>query len=92
MHTGHSGIKSHADNIQIVTIIGNELFLRHPTYRLDLIADAGGFFKFKRLAGLFHPGNQLRQYLIVFPGEKQPHVFYLLLVLFFTYQSGNARS
>jgi hypothetical protein len=33
-----------------------------------LIANARRFFKLQRLAGFFHPRNQLRQHLIVFSG------------------------
>lgn len=59
MHTGHTRIKSHADNVEIVARIGDKLSLRDPAYRLDLIANTRRLFKCQILAGLFHPGNQL---------------------------------
>ena len=91
MDARHAGIKRDADNIQIVTGIGDELFLRYPTYGLNLVADPRCLFKFQRLAGLFHAGNQLSQYLIVFARQEQAHVVDLLGILFLAHQSGDAR-
>ncbi|MNT37307.1 hypothetical protein D3C72_1734400 [compost metagenome] len=70
MDAGQPGIERDTNNIQIVAIIGNELFFRHPTHSLNLIANARGLFKRQRLAGLFHAFNQLRQDLIVLPGQE----------------------
>ncbi len=45
MHAGHARIKRHANHVQVIAIIGNKLFFRHPTYSLDLIADPRRLFE-----------------------------------------------
>jgi hypothetical protein len=88
---GHAGIKGDADNVEIVAGIRDKLFLGHPAYGLNLVANARGLFKLQRLAGFLHPGNQLRQHLIIFAREEQPHIVHLLGILFFAHQPRHAR-
>ena len=92
MDACHSGIKRHADNIEIVPGIGDELLLRYPTDGLNLVADPRSLFKLQRLAGFFHAGNQLSQYLIVFTLQEQAYVVDLLSILFLTHQARHTRT
>ena len=91
MDARHSGIKRHADNVQIVPGIGDELLLRNPAYGLNLVADPRRLFKLQRLTGFFHAGNQLGQHLIVFTCKEQAYVVDLLGILFLAHQSRDAR-
>ena len=59
MDTGHPGIKRNADHVQIVSRVGNELFLRHPAHGLDLIAYTRSLFERQMLTGFLHPRDQL---------------------------------
>jgi hypothetical protein len=68
MHAGQPGVKGNANNVEIVAGIRDKLFLGHPAYCLDLVADTRGLFKFQRRAGFLHTGDQLGQYLIIFSG------------------------
>ncbi|MNS98224.1 hypothetical protein D3C72_1325860 [compost metagenome] len=59
VQASHTGFESHADDVQIVAVAGNELTFGHPSHRLDLVANACRFFKVQCLAGVFHPFDQL---------------------------------
>jgi hypothetical protein len=67
VHAGHSGIKGHADDVEIVTGIRDKLFLGDPAHGLDLVAIRAASSN-SSAAGFFHPRDQLRQHLIVFSG------------------------
>ena len=90
MDTGHTRVERNADNVEIVAGIGNELFFGDTPHRLYLIANAGRLFKFEVLAGFFHSRHELRQDLVVFARQKQPHILNLLCVFFFAHQPCHA--
>lgn len=91
MHAGHAGIEGDADHVEVVTGVGDKLFLRHAADGLNLVADARGLFELQVLARLLHPRDELGQHLVILAGEKQPHILYLLSILFFADQPGHAR-
>lgn len=52
MHAGHAGIEGDADHVEVVTGVGDKLFLRHAADGLNLVADARRLFELRVLARL----------------------------------------
>ncbi len=90
MHAGHAGIEGDADHVEVVTGVGDKLFLRHAADGLNLVADARGLFELR-----FWLAFSIRAMswvsTVILAGEKQPHILYLLSILFFADQPGHAR-
>ncbi len=47
MHAGHAGIEGDADHVEVVTGVGDKLFLRHAADGLNLVADARRLFELR---------------------------------------------
>lgn len=65
MDAGHTSVKRHADDVQVFQVVGNELFFRHATHRLDLISRAV-CSKFSARLGQIPPLPKLVKHLLIF--------------------------
>lgn len=88
MYVGYVGIEGDVDYVEVVIGVGDKLFFCYVVDGLNLVVDVCCFFEFQVLVCFFYLCDELGQYLVIFVGEKQLYIFYLLSIFFFVDQFG----